>query len=116
MTDSNNKGTQQAEAWPVVGQSEAIALTVEHIRDGLRHDGDEEEDPLAEARALLRETTPEEVVDSTEVMEGGHWRYIEAAPELRDQLREQVAEVLASPDLCERAAQEGAALVDDRWG
>lgn len=97
------------EAQSGVGLGEAIALVIEHVRARLRQEvNDPEQDYLAEARAQIQAATAEEVLDSIGHMEGSHWAAIEADPDLRDQLRHRVEELLADPDLCERTAQEGA--------
>lgn len=92
-----------------VGLGEAIALVIEHIRARLRQEASDAEDGyLSEARAQIQATSAEEVLESIGLMEGEHWAAIAADPELRDQLRDRVEELLADPDRCERTAQEGA--------
>lgn len=93
---------------PAVGPGEAIALTIEHLRDRLRREEVGEEECLDRAREHVREANPGEVVASVELMAGSHWEAIGADPELCGRLRERVGELLASPDLCERTAQEAA--------
>lgn len=97
------------EAQSGVGLGEAIALVIEHVRARLSQGaGDPEQNYLAEARAQIQAASAEEVLDSIGLMEGSHWAAIASDPDLRNQLRARVEELLVDPDLGERTAQEGA--------